>query len=596
MRLQIGCVAGAGPLFGALRGAVVCGLLAADFAGAATFTVTNTNDSGTGSLREALVSANGNGNPGAVDTIAFNIAGSGVHRIGVTSGLLPDLVEPVFIDGLSQPGASCSSWPPTLQIEVRTELHAFWTLNLVPGSDGSSIRGIVFNVGAGPVNSGIRFTSDRNKVQCNFVGTNAAGDAALPFGVGVDLTSGADMNVIGTDGDGVNDDRERNLVSGNSTWQLDLQFAHFNVIAGNTIGTNAAGTAALGANVGVLIAGGAMNNRIGTNGDGVSDTLERNVISGNKLGVKLYGGATGNTLAGNFIGTNAGGTSAVPNTGAGLDITGTTTIGGAGVRANRIAFNGTWGVVVRDPSTSVNIVSNSIYSNGDRGIDLGGDSVTANDTKDTDAGPNQLQNYPVLTGAFLSGGTLSVSGALNSAPSTTFLVQIFANDACDSIGGFGEGQIFLGSITVTTNGDGDATFSDTYAGVSAGQKITATARDPGLNSSEFSACLEVVNATPTGTPTHTGTPPTTTPTPRKQSLLSRPRRARCRPPPGPRLQPPRTRRLQSPPASRWSSRRLTRKSRSTRSALSAQAPTSSASCPTTRSGLRLSSPGARSHA
>src|SRR6478609_2918703 len=63
-----------------------------------TFTVVNTNDSGPGSLRQAIMDANGNPGP---DIIAFNIAKSGVHTI-VLATALPDVTDPVSIDGYSQ--------------------------------------------------------------------------------------------------------------------------------------------------------------------------------------------------------------------------------------------------------------------------------------------------------------------------------------------------------------------------------------------------------------------------------------------------------------------------------------------------------------
>src|SRR6185295_15233851 len=70
----------------------------------ATFAVTNTNDSGVGSLRQAVVDANNN--PGA-DRIEFNIPGPGPYTITLATGL-PDITDPVTLDGTSQPGFSGS--------------------------------------------------------------------------------------------------------------------------------------------------------------------------------------------------------------------------------------------------------------------------------------------------------------------------------------------------------------------------------------------------------------------------------------------------------------------------------------------------------
>src|SRR5436190_1596225 len=74
---------------------------------AATFTVTNTNDSGAGSLRQAIVDANGNA---GLDTVAFNIPGAGVHTITPLSSL-PYFTDPVFLDGYTQPGSSVNTDP-----------------------------------------------------------------------------------------------------------------------------------------------------------------------------------------------------------------------------------------------------------------------------------------------------------------------------------------------------------------------------------------------------------------------------------------------------------------------------------------------------
>ena len=91
------------------------------------------------------------------------------------------------------------------------------------------------------------------------------------------------------------------------------------------------------------------------------------------------------------------------------------------------------------------IVGNSIFSNGELGINLGPPDVTANDAGDGDAGPNNNQNYPVLAAA--PGG---VQGTFNSTPNGTFTIHYYGNTACDPSGN-GEGQTFLGGVSVTTD-------------------------------------------------------------------------------------------------------------------------------------------------
>src|ERR1035441_7635455 len=168
------------------------------------------------------------------------------------------------------------------------------------------------------------------------------------------------------------------------------------------------------------------------------------------------------------------------------------TIGGNGAAGNRIAFTQTIyaGVRIRDGSTNNAILGNAIFANGGLGIDLGDYLVTANDDCDADSGANMLQNFPVLTEAVSGNGT-GVRGTLNSRPNQAFLLQFFANPACDSLG-YGEGQTYLGQQTVVTGNDCTTSFVASLPGwVPAGYVITATATDMANNTSEFSACVPV---------------------------------------------------------------------------------------------------------
>ena len=98
---------------GSMRRVVLATLwvISASTLAAATFTVTNTDDTGAGSFRQAILDANGS--PG-LDTIAFNIPGAGVHTISPATAL-PFITDPVIVDGYTQPGASPNTDPERLQ-------------------------------------------------------------------------------------------------------------------------------------------------------------------------------------------------------------------------------------------------------------------------------------------------------------------------------------------------------------------------------------------------------------------------------------------------------------------------------------------------
>jgi hypothetical protein len=160
------------------------------------------------------------------------------------------------------------------------------------------------------------------------------------------------------------------------------------------------------------------------------------------------------------------------------------------VQGNLIAFNET-GVFVAEGIDNA-ILANSIFSNNQLGIDLQTIGIDPNDSGDGDTGGNNLQNFPELSAALSANGDLTIDGTLSSLPDTTYLLEFFANDACDPSGN-GEGQTFLGSVDVTTDGSGSAAIqADLPAPAAAGPVLTATATDPAGNTSEFSNCVTVV--------------------------------------------------------------------------------------------------------
>jgi hypothetical protein len=147
-----------------------------------------------------------------------------------------------------------------------------------------------------------------------------------------------------------------------------------------------------------------------------------------------------------------------------------------------------------------NAIQGNIFEGNARGIDLGSDGLTANDAADADAGPNNLQNYPVLTEAFI-GGSSTITGMLNSAPDETFTLEFFASKDGDCTGESRNGEMLLGTAAVTTGSDGNAAFSVVLdSTVARMDYVTATATDAGGNTSELSACVQVVTGVATEGP------------------------------------------------------------------------------------------------
>src|SRR6266542_3348043 len=358
----------------------------------AAFVVTNTFNSGAGSLRQAILDSNAAA-PGP-NTITFNIPDSGVHTISPVSAL-PTITVPVTIDGYTQPGASANTLPNADNAILRIEINgvnAGASVGLLITAGNSTIRGLVVNR-FGDVGIESHTTSAvGNIIEGNFIGTDPTGTTALGNGAtvvnagGVFIANGANNNTIGG-----TTPAARNLISGNVN--DGIQFfsgggsnpnPFNNTVRGNFIGTDVTGTTALGngataANAGgVFIFGGASNNAIG----GTTSTA-RNLISGNvNDGVQFSSGGGSNPnpfnnfVQGNFIGTNVTGTAALANLRIGIFNSGGpgNTMGGtiSGAR-NLISGNSLDGVLIQSSTATNNLIQGNYI-----GTDVNGTTALAN--------------------------------------------------------------------------------------------------------------------------------------------------------------------------------------------------------------------------
>ncbi len=366
--------------------------------------------------------------------------------------------------------------------------------NTVGGTTSGTRNLISGNNGHGISVAGADATG--NKIMGNRIGTDASGILELGnISSGVNIS--APDNVIG--GLVTQQSNPRNLISGNGFRgvTIDGAVATGNKIMGNRIGTDASGTRTLGNAFGVVIDG-APENTVGGTTAGA-----RNLISGNEgSGVIISGAdAMGNRVIGNFIGTAASGTGSLGNLhGVAIGDAAFNAIGGevtdTSNPGNIISGNNAQGVFITGNTATNNfILSNSIYANGGLGINLGSDGVTPNDAGDVDAGPNRLQNFPVLTSAKTSVDNTTIKGTLNGTANTGYTLQFFGSPTADPSGN-GEGKTFRFERNVVTDGGGDASFTFTTSKkVPKGQVVTATAINQSLDgfgdTSEFSNAVTV---------------------------------------------------------------------------------------------------------
>ena len=361
------------------------------------------------------------------------------------------------------------------------------------------------NVVSGNGRNGVAITGTNaiaNGVFRNFIGVAPDGLTEMPNGANGVLVSNAFENSIGTTIDG------GNVISGNTEEGIMIlgTASIHNGIVGNLIGTDATGNAPLGN---------------GLNGISFQNAPSNNVrgcvIAANGLdGVEMSGFfSSGNRIHESRIGLGLDGKSALGNGRHGVRISGAngTYIGkvdsigvprpvrsesgsvraasnGTDLGPNQIAYNGGDGILVESGTGNL-FTGNSIWSNGELGIDLFFNGVNPNDGPgDFDGGPNLRQNFPTIFGVTWNGSSLVVTGELVSAANTTFNLEFFANEVADPTQ-HGEGRYFLGANFVTTDATGRRNFSIALPMTEIpGQVFTSTATDLNDNTSEFSRAHE----------------------------------------------------------------------------------------------------------
>ena len=418
------------------------------------------------------------------------LAASGV-TIGGTAAGEGNLVSGNGSDGIVTDGASSAV---TIQgNKVGTNAAGTAAIpnqsGVVLDGDGHMLGGgsaAARNLVSGNSSHGVVLAGSGLVVRGNYVGTDAAGNAALANGgFGLRGYGETDCEIGGPAA------ADGNVIAGNVRSVSFEQGATGNVMRNNILGLNAAATADL-ADTGSGIEVYSPGNTIGTPGAG-------NVIAGfTYQGITLSGAATsGNVIQGNWIGTNPALAPGLGNAQLGiyvLDAVGNKIGGTAAGEGNVIANNGFIGLWVEHGDRN-EISGNSIFGNALLGIDIGEQGIAPNDGGDGDGGGNRNQNYPLISSAVAGGGVTTIQGLLINEPNTEYRVEFFSSPVCSTTG-FGEGRTFRGSTLVTTGGGGQATLATVIPLALVDPFLTATVTDPLGNTSEFSPCVAVGGPNP----------------------------------------------------------------------------------------------------
>ncbi len=388
------------------------------------------------------------------------------------------------------------------------------------------------NVIAGNGNDAVRISASNAQVVAgNYLGTDVTGTIGIGnTNYGVQIQGNTNNNLIGTNSNGDDDLKERNIISGNGTGLrfLSSSTGTGNIVAGNFVGTDVTGNNPLpNQNHGISLEGDNTGTIIGTNGDNVNDSVEGNIISGNgDDGIRLSMSEV--LIAGNNIGIGYDGITVMGNGSRGILLalnSSNNVIGYSPTMANsdelvvgnKIMNNGDSGIAISDTGTQNRFSRNQWVNNAALGIDLDYDLVSANDNGDGDTGPNNMMNFPVFESAEVIGTNLVIKGFAPAGSEIEFFIADSGPNPnpLPYATSFGEGATYLFTLMEGSGADTDAT-TDTYTDDGTGPSfsktqnqfevtvdatsfalfnginITSTATDTNNNTSEFSGWTSVL--------------------------------------------------------------------------------------------------------
>lgn len=412
-------------------------------------------------------------------------------KLILTNGGLPDIMEPVVIDGYSQddahPNTNPSPQPMNGKLLIDINAQGGTGRIIYSATSGSTIKGLILRNLDGRTVNFEGPNSSNNKLQGCYV--NLEADGLTPDQTtyeAVDINAGAHDNLIG----GTNPE-DRNIITNSLGSAVVIteyhdtspMFSDNNIIQGNVIGVGKDLTTSTGLTDAPIRINGE-GNVIGGNtpeagnyisgspnhgivvGQSVDTQIESNIIINNNSAGIYSDSDEGLVIKENKIGVLADGVTAAGNGQSGIYINNSVSalVGGVSLQdSNVISHNTQSGVAVNGSVGRSTIIGNSIVDNGGLGIDIYNNGVTPNDPLDTDTGPNDVLNFPIINNVTDNGTDTQVTYNVD-LPAGDYRIELFANTARDP-SGYGQGESRVGTQNITSTGSGAQTFSATVSGV-----------------------------------------------------------------------------------------------------------------------------------
>jgi hypothetical protein len=431
---------------------------------AGMYTVTNTNDTGVGSLRQAITDANGSTEP---SSIVFHIpqsdagydAGTGTWTIKPKSKIPAITKAGLAVDGGSQAvfiGTDTNPNGPEIVLDG----------TLIPTDNGLTIKANDVKIWELVINrfsnsgTAVLFEGVKGGEICGcYIGTDAKGMAKASNSYGIRIASNSREVQVNRRGD------KPSIISGNTNCGICISnSSNNNFISENFIGLNRTCDDTLG--------NGAINGYGGVyiTDESDSNKVLHNFICGDRnFGIMIYG-SSGNNIGDNLIGMNDGWVKSLGNTYSGIWIVTDVESGkatGNSIGHNQIGYNGGYGVEIGGADSYGNrVTENAISMNQQNGISLSN-------------GGNKSLSSPIIQSV--------TQGRVTGTSNPGNLVELFCDEQ-------NQGRFFLGSVTA----DGSGNFSLDLTLAPLADKITATATDAEGNTSAFSTPVSVSTSVTTG--------------------------------------------------------------------------------------------------